>query len=190
MATSATWLDRFLGKGGVEVEAEVMADARQRRAADYRLRAFPNEDVHFFSKRIDNTRVIRQADPQTPKTCWKMIGGASASAVLLIGLLLPSGYRLMAGYQMEDLKNEQERLLLQKAELELAEARLLSPQRLAELARIQEFVDPDPSHVVHLGDNPAQLAMRRTAPVPVPHPARTVTAEPIGASEPTVEAAQ
>lgn len=171
MATSATWYDRLMGKSGVEAHgyAEASSASTQtRKAADYRLRPFPNDDIHFFTKRIDNSRVIREEDPQAPRACWKMIGGAGASAVLLIGMLLPSGYRMMAGYQIEELKKEAQRLEQQKEELELAESRLLSPERLAELAKLQEFVDPEPSRIVHLGEQAAQtaLAMRRTPPAP------------------------
>jgi len=198
MATSATWYDRLLGKSGVEAHAEQMAQAGARRAADYRLRPFPNEDVHFFTKRIDNSRVIRQADPQAPKTCWKMIGGASASAALLICMMLPSGYRLMAGYQIEELKKEREKLERSKAELELEEAKLLSPERLTQLAEIQEFVDPHPSRVVHLSEKPeATVAANRMAPAPVvTTPARSVaprvqvTAEPAQEAAPSVEIPQ
>src|SRR5215470_18127209 len=101
MATLATLYDRFMGKSGVQVSTDARWEAaKTARTATNRLRPFPNEDIHFFVKQINNSRVIRQADPQAPKACWSMIGGASASAVLLIGMLLPAGYRLMAGYQI------------------------------------------------------------------------------------------
>ena len=198
MATSATWYDRLLGKSGVEAHAGQMAEAEARRASDYRLRPFPNEDVHFFTKRIDNSRVIRQEDPQAPSTCWKMIGGASASAALLICMMLPSGYRLMAGYQIEELKNEREKLERSKAELELQEAKLLSPERLAQLADMQEFVDPHPSRIVHLSEKTdLTVAMRRTPATPAPvvmRPAAPVaqqtTAEPAVEAETSVEIPQ
>ena len=32
-------------------------------ADDYKLRALPNEDVYFYFKKIDNARVVREADP-------------------------------------------------------------------------------------------------------------------------------
>ncbi|MBI3679484.1 MAG: hypothetical protein HY235_03725 [Acidobacteria bacterium] len=155
MATLATLYDRW-----IEVE-----DHLKGKPAGNRLRPFPNEDVYFFVKAIDNTRVIRQADPGEPRVCWRLIGGAIALAVLLIGLLLPSGYRLMAGYQLEDLRRQHESLQKQLAALELDEAKLLSPERLAELARFQEFVDPEPGRVVHLQDRTPALALRREAGV-------------------------
>ena len=174
MATLATLYDRLLGRGGAQAEARPWSE--QKRPLDYRLRPFPNEHVHLFVKRIDNSRVIRAVDLHTPRVCWNLIGGASISAVLLICLLLPGGYRLMAGYQIEELRKHNDELLRQKSELEVAEARLLSPDRIAELARLQEFVDPDPGRVVHLTPvKPATvLAMRRepvARPAPVVRPA-------------------
>lgn len=190
MATSVTWFDRWLGKSGVETQAGEMAQAEARRGFDNKLRPFPNEDVHFFTKRIDNSRVIRQEDPQAPRTCWKMIGGASASAALLICMMLPSGYRLMAGYQIEELKKEREKLERSKAELELEEAKLLSPERLAQLADLQEFVDPHPSRIVHLSEkSDVTVAMRRTPATPAPvavRPAAAVVQQPT--AEPALEA--
>jgi cell division protein FtsL len=111
---------------------------------------FPNEDVYLYVKHIDNSRVLREADPAARKTCWRLIGSSFAFAVLVIGLLLPSLNRLMAGYRMEALRQERQRLELDQASLELAETRLLSPARLEELARMQRFVDPAPEAVVYL----------------------------------------
>jgi len=114
------------------------------------VRAFANEDIYFFVKRIDNSRVVRQADPQAGGVCWKMIGSVGAAALLLIGVLLPSAYGLLAGYQIQSLREESRRLAGQQASLELQEAKLLSPERMEELARIQQFIDPAPQKVVYL----------------------------------------
>jgi len=114
------------------------------------VRVFANEDIYFFVKRIDNGRVVRQADPQAGGVCWKMIGSVGAAALLLIGVLLPSAYGLLAGYQIQSLKEEARRLAGQQASLELQEAKLLSPERMEELARIQQFIDPAPQKVVYL----------------------------------------
>jgi len=124
------------------------------------IRVFPNEDIYFFGKRIDNTRLVRQADPQARGTCWKLIGSVGIAAMLLIGVLLPSAYGLLAGYQIQSLKEESKRLASEQASLELKEAKLLSPARMEELARLQQFVDPEPQKVVYLDSkNGSALAM-------------------------------
>jgi cell division protein FtsL len=115
-----------------------------------RVRCFANEDIYFHVKRIDNSRLVRQADPKTRGICWKLIGSVAAAAVLLIGVLLPSAYGLLAGYQIQALKEEAKHLTNEQASLELEEARLLSPERMEQLAREQQFIDPEPQKVVYL----------------------------------------
>jgi hypothetical protein len=159
MATLATLYDRFVGKGGEALPTRWVADQNASKA-DYRLRAFPNEDVHMFVKHIDNTRVMREADPQS-QVCWKLIGGVSAAAVLLIALLLPTGYGLMAGMQIEQLKKDRDRLNIVLANLELQEQEAMSSEVLAGLAEKQRLVDPEPRQVVRL--NGTALAQRHPA---------------------------
>jgi len=79
--------------------------------------------------------------------------------VLLIVVLLPGAYSLLAGYQVQTLRQEAQRLANESANLELQEAALLSPARMQELARMQQFVDPPPQKVVYLDGQPdAQVA--------------------------------
>ena len=160
MATLANIFNIFIGAGSV---AESAARTATRRVSDLNaLRALPNEDVYFFTKRIDNSRVVRQADPMARARDWKLVGGAGFAAVCLIATLLPSAYGLMAGYQLSSLKQEQQILITERARLELEEARLMSPERLQELARMQEFVDPSPARTVYLTPNNDQsLALNR-----------------------------
>jgi hypothetical protein len=114
------------------------------------LRSFANEDIYFFVKRIDNTKVVREADPQARGTCWKLIGSVVSAVVLLVFVLLPSAYGLLAGYQIQTLRQDSERLATEQASLELSEAKLLSPARMEELARLQQFIDPPAQKVVYL----------------------------------------
>ena len=125
----------------------------------FMLRALPNEDIYFFVKHIDNARVVKESDPQARNACWKLIAAAGTAAVLLIGVLLPSAYGLLAGYQIQSLKSEQQRLVTERSTLELDEAKLVSPARLEELARTQQFVDPAPLKVVYLNTKGA-VAMK------------------------------
>jgi cell division protein FtsL len=76
-----------------------------------------------------------------------------AGALFVMILMLPDALGMMAGYQIHSLEREHERLAQECARLDLEEAALLSPQRLQELARDLQLVDPDPAHVVYL--NPA-----------------------------------
>jgi len=158
MATLAALWNRW---GAAKESGHAAADQYIRPAAGSgRLRSIPNEDVYFFVKRIDNSRVVRAADPGAGRTCWKFIGMTGLVTVFLIGLLLPSAYSLLAGHDIETLKVEQRKLLDEQASLELAEARLLDPARLQELARAGEFVEPPAGRMVYLNpDTQGALAM-------------------------------
>lgn len=149
MATLATVYGRLFTTGG-ERGAAAPRNTAPGMKPSIPVRAFPNEDIYFFVKRIDNRRLVRQADPQARGECWKMIGSAGVAAMLLIGVLLPSAYGLLAGYQIQSLKEEGKRLATEQASLELQEAKLLSPARMEELARMQQFTDPEPQKVVYL----------------------------------------
>jgi hypothetical protein len=126
-----------------------------------RVRAFSNEDIYFSVKRIDNSRVVRKSNPAESGMCWKLIGSAVAAAVMLIAVLLPSAYGLLAGYQIQSLHEEQTRLSNDLTSLELEEAKLLSPARLEELARMQQFIDPAPQKLIYLDERQGSFALNK-----------------------------
>lgn len=161
MATLATLYDRMTSVARLwEAERETVRVSVE----SFALRAIPNEDIALYVKRIDNSQVVREADPQARSTAWRSIAIACTAAVLLIALLLPSAYGLLAGYQIERLKKENAELITVERSLEIEEAKLLSPKRLEELAKIQNLVDPAPDKVVYLEPKPdGAVAMNRTA---------------------------
>jgi cell division protein FtsL len=157
MATLAGMMNRFFDRG-----MEAGAEAPRARQDAARVRPFANEDIYFFVKEINNAGVVRAADPQSGGVCWKMIGSVVAAAVLLVGVLLPGAYSLLAGYQIQELKQEAQRLQNERASLELEEAQLISPARMEQLAKEQQFIDPPAQKVVYLdGSRNGSLAMNK-----------------------------
>jgi hypothetical protein len=164
MATLATIFNRFMDASSVPGGFAETAPRTVTRATseNYRLRTLPNEDVYFFVKRIDNSRVVRQADPAAQANSLKVLAASCISAALLIGLLLPSAYGLLASYQLHNLQAENQRLVTDRGKLELEEAKLVSPERLAKLAKDQDFDDPKSENVVYLTPkNEGSLALNR-----------------------------
>src|SRR5260370_21615303 len=107
MATLAQhYFDRSNTKPPEEAPRALAADPREA----FLLRKFPNEDVHLFVKRIDNSRVVRDTDAGCGRKCWNMIVSACSGAVLLTGLFLPPVQRLLAGYDIQALRQEKTRL--------------------------------------------------------------------------------
>jgi hypothetical protein len=151
MATLATYFRKDEPMIYGEEASPVAAVRPVARPADpYRLRALPNEDVYFFSKSIDNSRLQKQKDPRAAKECWSTIGAFAALAIVLAGALAPSVGGTFAGYQLQALKLERQRLTDERSTLEIEEAGLLSPERLEKLARAQKLLEPAPGQVVHL----------------------------------------
>jgi hypothetical protein len=116
----------------------------------FALRSLPQEDVFFYCKKIDNSRLVREPDPQARGACWSAIGAACVILVLLGTVLVPGAGYVFAGYKLEALRAEERHLLDERRGLELQEAALLSPDRLEKLAKGQNLVTPSAGQVVHL----------------------------------------
>lgn len=158
MATMANiFNNRFAGAAAI---GETASAVRTHSCVDFKLRPVPNEDVYFFVKKIDNTRVVRASDPKSRSRDVRFLVGSCMVAGALIAMLLPSAYGLMAGYQFNALNQEHQRLVTERATLDLEEARLLSPERLQELAKMQQFIDPAPERQTYLeSKNDSSLAL-------------------------------
>jgi hypothetical protein len=116
----------------------------------FQLRALPQEDVFFYCKRIDNSRLVREPDPQARGACWSAIGAACFLLAVLTSVLVPNVASTLAGYKLQALRVEEQQLQAEERTLDLKEAELLSPQRLDKLAQGQNLVTPFPGQVVRL----------------------------------------
>ena len=159
MATLPAFLKRIETRGGdmppVGPLPETVGLAAVRPERDpFLLRPLPQEDVYFHCKKIDNSRLVREPDPQSRGACWSAIGVASIVLALLTGVLAPNVATTLAGYKLEALRGEERRLLEERRTLALHEAELLSPERLEQLAQDHNLVAPSSHQVVHLDGKP------------------------------------
>lgn len=146
MASIATFVNRFVG---IRELAEAPPAVWTRTEAP-RLRPIANEDVYLFVKRIDNSTVIRAVDPVARRARTRSVATGFVAATLVIAGLVPAAYNTMAGFSLQSLRQEQEKLKQQESQLDLAEAKLLSYDRLKELANSLKMVDPAPQQVQYL----------------------------------------
>jgi hypothetical protein len=155
----------FLRRIGEPSAAALPAVRRTESAAQapgrYQLRALPQEDVFFYCKRIDNSRLVREADPRSAASCWSAIAGVCALAALLTGALAPQLMVTLDGYKLESLRAEQRRLADERHNLEWKEAELLNMNRLERLAKDQNFGTPGPGQVVRLNGKDSSVAMNQ-----------------------------
>ncbi len=159
MATVATSLRRpdFMA---AETTAEIeTADA-------FRLRSLPGDNLYLFSKRIDNSRLVRQANPKTRGDCWNAIATALVLAVMVATAVSPRVASVLTGYQTEKLKSENRELNEQRRNRLIAEARLLTPSRLDQLANARSLAVPGSGREQHLQPHESGMAMN----VPVRSP--------------------
>jgi hypothetical protein len=157
MATLPSWLDR-MANGGEDARAPVKCGRSGESA--FQVRALPNEDVCLWIKTIDNSRVSRHADPKLRTAAWRLIGIASAVSVLVVGLLLPAAYKMLAGYHLGRLENEHRELLLERRQLELDASVLRSQENLERLAKVHQM-KPAPGKVHYLAVDGEALALNQ-----------------------------
>jgi len=123
------------------------------------LRSVPQDDVFFYCKKIDNSRLVREADPKAATSCWSAIGAACVALALLTGVLAPQLMTTLAGYKLEALHAEERRLVDERHHLEFKEADLSNMNRLERLAKDQNLSAPAPGQVVRLNGKDSSVAM-------------------------------
>ncbi len=158
MATLATFLRRN------DAIAAQRRDSVRVQSDPFQLRALPNDDIYFYSKKIDNSRVIRQADPGARGECWSAVGAAAILLVLGGSIIAPHVGSVLAGYKLEALKQERQTLIDQKRDLEVKEAGLLSPARLNALAQTRKLTSPASDQVIHLDTDTIDSSVARVQP--------------------------
>lgn len=144
MATLSTYFQK------IEEESAGSWREDKVRPVSYRLRSLPNEDIFFYSKRMDNGRLVREADPKARGECWSTIGATCALAGVLMTALIPSVASITTGYQIQVLKQEHQRLLNDRRTLEVEEAKLSGVGRLGQLAKDHNMDSPKPGQVIQL----------------------------------------
>jgi hypothetical protein len=124
--------------------------------------------VFFYTKKIDNSRLIRQADPGASDECWSAVGAGALLLMLGVSIVAPHVALVRAGYQLEAAKTERQTLLDQRRALEVREAVLLSPARLNDIAKAHAFSSPLSSQIAHLEGRGSKgnLASNQTPTVP------------------------
>ena len=159
MATPAFFNRIFNGasRGGAAGAARTDAAPRDER---FRVRRIPNESIYFFAKTIDNSRIVRERDPKSRGSQFRLMAGTLGGAALLIAVLLPSAYTFIAGHELQDLKQKRGQLLAERRRLEVEEAQLVTPQRLEQYAERQRLTDPG-NKIVYLPGEKTQASNRR-----------------------------
>ena len=115
--------------------------------AEQRARRGPTPEI-FFTRRLDNTRLIKAQCPVRRRE-MRTFAGAMA---MLFALVMFYGWQhyesIQAGYRVEAEKQHLLQLEEQNRELRLSEAQLSDPSRIDRLARHMGLQQPSPGQVV------------------------------------------
>jgi len=151
MATAWAWMVDKKVSGASN--AKFGTQSRKYTEADrFHLRPMPNEDIHVFVKKIDNTRVVREQDPKANASAWRTISMAGVIALAVVGVIVPIANSYLAGYTVTEIEKQNSQLESQLARLSVREAELTSVEALARAAKNQKYLDPSPETMVVLNE--------------------------------------
>jgi hypothetical protein len=114
------------------------------------LTALPNDDIYFYCKRIDNSRLVRQADTQVKGEWSAILGGCAAALLIGCMMIAPGVAGVLDSYKIQDLKREQAVLRNEQRKLDVEEERLVNAARLDALAPRHNLVRPGADQVIRL----------------------------------------
>jgi cell division protein FtsL len=89
----------------------------------------------YYVKRIDHSRLRREADPAKRRECYSLLGLATLAFAFLMFLAWEHLQCVRLGYQIEGLKQQKAGLEESNRQFRLQEASLADPQRIDALAR-------------------------------------------------------
>jgi cell division protein FtsL len=129
-----------------------------------RARRGPTPEV-FFTKHIDNSRIVKADDPERRREMRTFSAVMSVLFLLVMVYVWQHFSAIEIGYHVEAQKQQVEQLREQNRQLRLSEAQLTNPVRIDKVARQLGLNEPQPGQVVRPegGDpNAAVLAQANT----------------------------
>lgn len=165
MATAAM-IQGFAGTSAVQARVQRNRDLfeLQRRA-----RRGPTPEV-FFTKHIDNTRIVKADDPERRREMRTFAATMGLLFVLVMVYVWQHFSAIEVGYQIERQKTTVEQLAEENRQLRLTEAQLSDPGRIDQIARQLGMDAPQPGQVIRPDGSAvkgAVLAQAATPALPV-----------------------
>jgi cell division protein FtsL len=137
-----------LGARIAEHNAAMMAQQMQ-------LRRRVRMPEYYFTKHLDNTRLVKASDPVRVREMRVF----SAAVAVLFSLIMIYGlqhfYAIESSYQVESEKQTLDQLREQNRQLHLSEAELTQPGRIDQMARQIGLAEPQPGQVIFSDARPA-----------------------------------
>jgi cell division protein FtsL len=100
----------------------------------------------FWVKRIDNTRLHRERDPGYLRESSALIAGTLVCLTVILLCAWMHFEAIHAGYRLEELRAQHDKVLEWNRNLRLEQAALLDPMRIDQLARSRLGLAEPPAH--------------------------------------------
>lgn len=163
-----TYFESGLGWPARAAERNAELIARQ---AELRRRVRMPE--YFVARRIDNSRLVKAADPVRVREMRVF----SAAVAVLFSLIMVYGlqhfYAIESSYRVESEKQALNQLREENRQLRLSEAELTQPTRIDQMARQYGLTQPQPGQVVHPNSAPVDsgspVLAQVASPAPIAH---------------------
>lgn len=122
----------------------------------------------YFQKTIDNSRLVKVADPKRRREIRTFTASVAVLFLLMTFYAWQHFSAVEYGYKIEAQKSERDRQVELNRTLKLEEAGLRDPGRIDSLARQMGMEAPQPGQVVRLeNEEPGSAVMARVTPVAV-----------------------
>lgn len=124
----------------------------------------------YFSKGIDNSRIVKIDDPQRTREMRTFSIALSVLCLLVLSYAWQHFRSIEYGYKISELKSQRDGLVEMNRALRLEEASLRNPERIDVLARKMGMVSPQPGQVIRMDTSMPDAAgdvMASAAPVSV-----------------------
>jgi cell division protein FtsL len=115
--------------------------------AQRKARRGPTPEV-FFTKHIDNTRLVKADDPERRREMRQFTVAMSMLFVLVMVYVWQHFMAIEIGYRVEAQRQQVEQLREQNHQLRLSEAQLTDPERIDKLAKQLGLDAPQPGQVI------------------------------------------
>jgi cell division protein FtsL len=115
--------------------------------AQRRARRGPTPEV-FFTKHIDNSRIVKADDPERRREMRTFSAVMSVLFMLVMVYVWQHFSAIEIGYHVETQKQQVEQLREENRQLRLSEAQLTDPERIDKIAKQLGLDAPQPGQVV------------------------------------------
>ncbi len=130
-----------------------------------RARRGPTPEV-FFTKHIDNSRIVKADDPERRREMRTFTAVMSVLFLLVMVYVWQHFSAIEIGYHVEAQKQQVEQLREQNRQLRLSEAQLTDPNRIDRIAKRLGLYEPQPGQVVRPEGGDPNAAVLAQANVP------------------------